>query len=1345
MKKFNVKVLSMAVTAAVASGAAGAAEQNFAAAVGGKDDQGQAAFFTVFGEGTTYDKGTGKLTFKKDSDALLLKTLELEQTINGFASGSNFITTDANGNKTVREATNEDIEADSLKGVGLAGGLTAVNARVDNLAKETSAALDDQDETIEQLKTAITTNGTHIVEVATGVNNLNESVAKMGEDISTKFNEVDSEISKASSELSESIEKVSEDVTAVNTRVDSLAQDTADAKAAAKAAEDKVIELSANVDSKVKEAKDAADKAVDAASKLDAVADKADKASKGVAGLTKALEKVAEQSALAAAENTQALNGFAEGHEIVFTDADGIKSVKKATKEDVEQDEFGGLGLKEVVAQHDQSLADLTAETERAKKAAEQAAFAAIENAQELNGFKDGDEIVVTDDDGVKSTRKATQADVEADGFGGLGLKEVVAAHDEALGDLTETVNENSEALVKTAEVVNAISADVNANKAALEEQKEANEGFNNAIASLDKDIGDLASAGKAAMEALEVNRQDIDANKTAIETKADKADFEELAKYTADMGKKVNDIGDEVTALSDATNAAITRHDKDIVDLAQAGLKATEALEANRKDIDANKKYIGDLALAGKAAADALEANRQDIDANKAAIAENTAKLEEQKEANEGFNNAIASLDKDIGDLASAGKAAMEALEVNRQDIDANKTAIETKADKADFEELAKYTADMGKKVNDIGDEVTALSDATNAAITRHDKDIVDLAQAGLKATEALEANRKDIDANKAAIAENTAKLEEQKEANEGFNNAIASLDKDIGDLASAGKAAMEALEVNRQDIDANKAAIETKADKADFEELAKYTDNMGKKVNDIGDEVTALSDATNAAITRHDKDIVDLAQAGLKATEALEANRKDIDANKQGIVDLAKGLQLAAEAVEDNRKEIDANKAAIETKADKADFEELAKYTDNMGKKVNDIGDEVTALSDATNAAITRHDKDIVDLAQAGLKATEALEANRKDIDANKAAIDTNKEAIATKADKADVDELVKYTADMGKKVNDIGDEVTALSDATNAAITRHDKDIVDLAQAGLKATEALEANRKDIDANKQGIVDLAKGLQLAAEAVEDNRKEIDANKAAIAENTAKLEEQKEANDGFNNAIASLDEDIITLKKADLAAADALKAHRTDIDANKAAIETKADKTAVESVRTIAVEAQKSAQVAKGAVEVAQKSAETADSHAKAAQTAAAKAQESADTNAVQIAANTKQIDTNKTDIAALQTANGQHAAGIAKNSARIDSLDKNVANLRKETRQGLAAQAALSGLFQPYSVGKFNVTAALGGFKSDTAVAVGAGYRFNENFAAKAGLAVGTSSGGSASYNVGLNYEW
>ena len=865
MKKFNVKVLSMAVAAAVVSGAASAEEVNFAQAIeGGKSNHGKAAFFAVYGEGTKFDTNTGKLTFKKDADALLLKTMELEQAVNGFAAGSNFVATNEDGSKTVREATNEDIEADEFKGLGL--------------------------------KEAVATHDEALGDLTETVNDNSEALVKTAEVVNT----------------------ISADVTA----------------------------------------------------------------------------------------NTEAIK-------------------TKADKADVEA----------------------------AQKAAAQAALATIENAQELNGFKEGDQIVVTKDDGSKVIRTATKEDVENDDLDGLGLKEVVAQHDASLYDLTDTVNENSEALVKTAEVVNTISADVNANKAALEEQKEANEGFNNAIASLDKDIGDLASAGKAAMEALEVNRQDIDANKAAIETKADKADFEELAKYTADMGKKVNDIGDEVTALSDATNAAITRQDKDIVDLAKGLQLAAEAVEDNRKEIDANK------------------------------------------------------------------------------------------------------------------------------------------------------------------------------------------------------------------------AAIETKADKADFEELAKYTADMGKKVNDIGDEVTALSDATSAAITRHDKEIVDLAQAGLKATEALEANRKDIDANKQGIVDLAKGLQLAAEAVEDNRKEIDANKAAIETKADKADFEELAKYTADMGKKVNDIGDEVTALSDATNAAITRHDKDIVDLAQAGLKATEALEANRKDIDANK-----------------------KY--------------------------------IGDLALAGKAAADALEANRQDIDANK----------------------------AAIAENTAKLEEQKEANEGFNNAIASLDKDIGDLASAGKAAMEALEVNRQDIDANKAAIETKADKTAVESVRTIAVEAEKSAKSVQDSVEVAQKSAETAESHAKAAKTSADAANNvasAAQTAAAQaqdaVKANAAQVEANKANIATLQTASNQHAAGIAKNSARIDSLDKNVANLRKETRQGLAAQAALSGLFQPYSVGKFNVTAALGGFKSDTAVAVGAGYRFNENFAAKAGLAVGTSSGGSASYNVGVNYEW
>ena len=776
MKKFNVKVLSMAVAAAVVSGAAGAAERDLASIP--EKAQNAMAFQTVFGENTKFDEDTGKFTFDKDSSALLLKTMELEQAVNGFAAGSNFVATNEDGSKTVREATNVDIEADSMKGVGLAGGIAAVNTRVDNLAKDIDEALDEQDQTVEQLKAAITSNNEHIAKVA-------GDVAEMGKEVSAKFDEVDEEITKASTELSESIEKVAGDVTAVNKRVDTLEQDTAAAKASAKAAEDKVtelsanvdskvkeakdaakaaedkaIELSANVDGKVKEAKDAADKAVDAASKIDAVTEKADKASKGVEDLAKELEatqKATAQVALATMENSQEFNGFKEGDQIVVTKDDGSKVIRTATQADVNADDFGGLGLKEVAAKHDQSLADLTAETERAKKAAEQAALAAIENAQELNGFKDGDEIVVTDDDGVKSTKKATQADVEADGFGGLGLKEVVAAHDEALGDLTETVNDNSEALVKTAQVVNDISADVKANT-------------------------------------------------SAIETKADKSEVEAAQKAAAQAALATIENAQELNGFKEGDQIVVTKED---------GSKVIRT--AQKADVEAD-----------------------------------------------GFG--------------------------------------------------------------------------------------------GL-----------------------------------GLKEVVAAHDEALGDLT---------------------------------------------------------------------------------------------------------------ETVNDN------SEALVKT-----------------AQVINDIS--------------------------------------------------------------------------------------------------------------------------------------------------------------------------------------------------------------ADVKANTAAIETKADKAAVETSKNAALEAEKSAKAAAGSAQAAQKAA---------------------DANAAQVETNKADIVTLKTassqhatDIATLQTASNQHAAGIAKNSARIDSLDKNVANLRKETRQGLAAQAALSGLFQPYSVGKFNVTAALGGFKSDTAVAVGAGYRFNENFAAKAGLAVGTSSGGSASYNVGVNYEW
>lgn len=100
-------------------------------------------------------------------------------------------------------------------------------------------------------------------------------------------------------------------------------------------------------------------------------------------------------------------------------------------------------------------------------------------------------------------------------------------------------------------------------------------------------------------------------------------------------------------------------------------------------------------------------------------------------------------------------------------------------------------------------------------------------------------------------------------------------------------------------------------------------------------------------------------------------------------------------------------------------------------------------------------------------------------------------------------------------------------------------------------------------------------------------------------------------------------------------------------------------------------------------------------------------------------------------------LAATNSDETSVVATNDGKTADAEN------KKLKRGLAAQAALSGLFQPYSVGKANVTAAVGGYRSQSAFAVGVGYRYNEKFATKAGFAF--APGGGAAYHAGVNFEW
>ncbi|EJV2153921.1 YadA-like family protein, partial [Escherichia coli] len=76
------------------------------------------------------------------------------------------------------------------------------------------------------------------------------------------------------------------------------------------------------------------------------------------------------------------------------------------------------------------------------------------------------------------------------------------------------------------------------------------------------------------------------------------------------------------------------------------------------------------------------------------------------------------------------------------------------------------------------------------------------------------------------------------------------------------------------------------------------------------------------------------------------------------------------------------------------------------------------------------------------------------------------------------------------------------------------------------------------------------------------------------------------------------------------------------------------------------------------------------------------------------------------------------------LQEHNTRLNSHQRQINENHEEMKRAAAQSAALAGLFQPYSVGKFNATAAVGGYSDKQAVAVGVGYRFNEQTAAKAG---------------------
>ncbi|MEZ9006098.1 YadA C-terminal domain-containing protein [Vibrio splendidus] len=118
-------------------------------------------------------------------------------------------------------------------------------------------------------------------------------------------------------------------------------------------------------------------------------------------------------------------------------------------------------------------------------------------------------------------------------------------------------------------------------------------------------------------------------------------------------------------------------------------------------------------------------------------------------------------------------------------------------------------------------------------------------------------------------------------------------------------------------------------------------------------------------------------------------------------------------------------------------------------------------------------------------------------------------------------------------------------------------------------------------------------------------------------------------------------------------------------------------------------------------------------------------------------QTRSNTTQIANNAQDI-------HQNRVDINKNTADIKDLRSDLEEQAKQTA-GIGAMAmATSNLVMPYSVGKFSVTAGVGNYDSESAIAVGSGYRFDDHLTVRANAAYETGSE-NVGIGAGVGYEF
>ena len=578
--------------------------------------------------------------------------------------------------------------------------------------------------------------------------------------------------------------------------------------------------------------------------------------------------------------------------------------------------------------------------------------------------------------------------------------------------------------------------------------------------------------------------------------------------------------------------------------------------------------------------------------------------------------------------------------------------------------------------------------------------------------------------------------------------------------DAEIAKKADQSAVDDINTELDARAKALKTlQEEKASVKDLNAISENVKEGFDSIQDKVHNLQEALAGDGTDEKPGLIKSVSSAVEELNdniAKKANQADVDAKiakleeNQGEYNegFRNELDAANETLDEheaaiakkaNQADVDANKAEIEKIKNLEGYDSLSKVEALVSDKTKQVKSEIAKLEE-NQGEYNEGFRNELDAANETLDEHEAAIAKK----ANQADVDANKAEIAKKADKTEVDTLKNQAVGAAAAANllaqNIGLNKTNIEKNASAIVNIRNKQVLQNAR--------LDNHGERIEANEAAIGELAKATDKAVTNLGDTVRDLDADLAetqdAVAENRKDIDKNaSRITDTRNKQVlqnARLDNHGERIE-ANEAAIDKLKETQTYKDLSKVEtlVKDKADKTAVEK-NVSRITDTRNKQVLQNArldnhserITAAEVALDTkADKTELAAKADKTELATKADKNNVYSKSDADQLFALKADNSVVNA-----------HTKRLDHLDNRVNKLDKDLKRGLAAQAALTGLFQPYTVGKVNFTAAVGGYKSQTAVAVGTGYRYNQNIATKAGVAF---TQGGVTYNAGVNFEW